>query len=182
MSKFYCISTFNASPKHYKIGIHSGKVKELIKRYTTGTLTPQIDVHMFIETPHARSLESYIKDALKDYRLSNMNDNQSECLNCSLEIIQHRVFQYLAKHTIPIHEHILWFYEVEKDADISSQYKLNEHYIKGLCNIPSRDLTIMELRKYYIKALYNLLNPQHQLKYNDANSYEAIEARVRKWF
>lgn len=51
----------------YKVGIHTGSLKQLIKRYAT--YIPNVEVHLFIKNIDARVIENRFKKHYKEYRV-----------------------------------------------------------------------------------------------------------------
>jgi hypothetical protein len=75
MSAIYVLSNPKESNK-YKVGIHSGGLIDLEKRYKT--YIPNVVVHWFIMTKNAKDVEKLFKDLHESYREPNLTARSSE--------------------------------------------------------------------------------------------------------
>ncbi|QGR54393.1 nucleic acid binding protein [Moumouvirus maliensis] len=79
---FYIITTKeNAKKKNFKIGIHSGTLSSLLKRYTT--YFPNPIIYYFHYLDNADDVEIELKHKLFDFRIDNCNGNKTEWINMS---------------------------------------------------------------------------------------------------
>ena len=82
MSVIYILSD-QSNPGRYKVGSHRGTLKKLRSRYITAL--PSLQIHYFIQTPYAKTVEDSFKRLYSQYRVENSNGNLSEWVNMVLE-------------------------------------------------------------------------------------------------
>nr|QBK84697.1 MAG: T5orf172 domain protein [Pithovirus LCDPAC01] len=77
----------------YKVGIHTGDLPKLIKRYTTPL--PDLEIILFYPILHARNVEGEILRTLHDKRRKTMNGRLSEWVNIPLIDLIRVVIHYI---------------------------------------------------------------------------------------
>ena len=92
MRAIYILS--NGRTKRYKVGSHTGDIKALKYRYITAI--PDVIIHQFIITPHAKEAERIIKEKLREKRVVNSNGNLSEWIKDSLKVIVGNVMSVIS--------------------------------------------------------------------------------------
>lgn len=85
----YVLSDPTRVPVTYKVGSHTGSLQKLKSRYITAI--PDLMIHYFIVTPHAKAIEDAFKRQCLQNRLLNVNGNVCEWLDIPLEDIVMRV-------------------------------------------------------------------------------------------
>src|SRR5665648_179146 len=94
-TSIYVVSRYGDYTK-YKIGHHTGTLKQLYSRYVTST--PDLTVNCFIETPFAQSIENILKNYYREYRIPTHEGKLSEWfilpLALILQVIQTCVITY----------------------------------------------------------------------------------------
>ena len=79
----YVVSNQSETVSRYKIGFHTGSLSQLKSRYMTAI--PDVKVHYFMETVHAKNVESKFKTKHSAQRVINSNGNKSEWFSMSLD-------------------------------------------------------------------------------------------------
>lgn len=96
MNTLYILSDLSHSDDKFKIGHHSGSLKNLISRYITAI--PELKINYFVHTAKAICIENYLKFVFKDYRVINSNGNASEWISLPLNSIVNELLKHIDDH------------------------------------------------------------------------------------
>jgi len=143
MTSIYVISAGGIKDR-YKIGIHSGNIEKLKKRYITAI--PDIKIHLFENCNYACDIEEKCHSDLFIHCIENINGNPSEWFNCSLEEILECVnknIKLITSKTILLHINYMlhpvqkYYEKLDENIIITDEYVRN--YYKYNYGIKFRD-------------------------------------------
>lgn len=118
MSAIYILSD-QANSGRYKVGSHRGSLKQLRSRYITAL--PNLQIHYFIQTPHAKIVEESFKRQYSQFRVDNSNGNPSEWFALPLDNIIVGISMLLMQCLVKIEEGVAVYTHNQMMEIIQSQ-------------------------------------------------------------
>ena len=161
---FYILSFPERQKKNmYKIGYHRGSEKDLITRYITPLLDPQI--HFFITVNNAKEIESCVKRELDTYRMVNCRGNKSEWIQLDLTLIIKCALKHMLANKSDLYQ-ILGVSSTASPSEIKHAYNklaLRYHPDKN----KESDATV---KMQMINHAYHILSDPEKRKQYDAQA------------
>src|SRR5438067_720256 len=99
MESIYVISTKKRAKKNkYKIGRHTGTIRELESRYVTALINPI--VYHFYPTKNTKQVEDQVKIILDRYRIKNKHENKLEWFRLDINIIRKTINEIVDQYKL----------------------------------------------------------------------------------